>query len=216
MTLSELRARVRSITRVSELDWSDADLTALINEGLRQVAANGVWPWLEKVAEIQVTAGTHTYDLPEDVERVIELVPPGKRPPLGRMSLRQGMLRYGATTPGNVLIYSPVGVNKVRLFPTPSKSGTYILIYQKQPGTLTSNNSTPPFHAGYHYILAEWAAYQVFRKEEMDEEATRARAEFVAGIRELRRVYRESFDLGQWQVGGDAYRIPDSVIVLES
>lgn len=216
MDRESLRDRVRDITLVGTDDYSDASIDDMLNDALFVIAIDMPWPWLEATATLTSVANQQEYDLPDDIQRLDSILPPTGYMPLKNITLREANRLFGAdvATADNATHYATLNVDTVILYPVPNSSGDeYTILYHALPTELLADDDVPQFDRAFHSLISEYASYLLYRREELDTEAARARGEFMLGLRDMRDFYTGWSMRGPWALGGYNRRYNSSEVL---
>lgn len=130
-------------------------LTQLLNDGLKKMATDFDWPWLQTVTSLSTTAGEETYSPPSDWTRTLWIA---DHTQLLKLRARQDLVRYlgfnGTGSSGKPLFYSITGESIV-LAPTPNEAATLQHAYVKAENVLSADGDTAlcPLHYDELIIL---------------------------------------------------------------
>ena len=176
MTLAELidSFRIRADDMVAPYLWTDAEITAYLNEADKEAAERALLIQDETtsaVCTITLAIGTPTYSLHPSILRIerAKLASNGE-------FIKVVSREYLDTTLGNWESLSGVpkyivdnGDGTIRLSPNPTAIDTISLIVKRLPITPMSQPAdTPEIPARYHYRLVEWALHLAYIKPDAD------------------------------------------------
>lgn len=169
MNLAEFR---RAVHRRSGIDYDATALTEVINEAVQAIAAEGDWPWLERVSTLTTTPGVGSYPMPTDWVRTRSMSLNGDEVPFTSVrDLDTDPTRFGFSTSGDRFTISP----------TPTTALVARMHYISTENTLAADADVPKLPVSYHGAVVTWAVA----------EAHRRRNNYKAAA-----VYDEAFD--QW------------------
>ena len=153
MNLTAATAKIRRRLGEDAADfWTDADITAALNESIRNFAHEADWSWLSSFVSIAVAAAAVSFPIPVDVDAariiasriVITGIPSYK---LKRVTPGDGfrlMSVYAtASNPRWYFVYSTVtatgtSVTTARLVPVVQTAGAVEMLYYRRPADLTT------------------------------------------------------------------------------
>lgn len=173
-TLTTALSRVRDhLNEATAREWSDAQLTQFINEGVRDVARRA--EVLQTKADVSVTAGTQEYTIPTDALRVTrcEYTPTGSSSiyPLEYRDFNaadQIWWTSRATSRGTPVLYTLFGYPpsiKTTLYPTPSQDGKLSVYYYKLPALISTGSETLGVPEGWEDLVVYYAEYMALRRD---------------------------------------------------
>lgn len=170
-TRTDVRAHLGEIT---PRQWTDAQLTVWINEGLRDLARRTETIQTFTAALLAV-AGTAEYVVPADVLRIhrIEFVPTGTTQvyPVGITTYDELDQIWGnqAASAGGYPVYGALWgfppALKLRLWPVPSTAGAINLYYYRLPVTAAADADVLEVLAGYEDLIVLYCEYVARRKD---------------------------------------------------
>lgn len=187
MTLLEIIGLARRLLSESNASLSystDQDLTAFINDGIKEICFKA--KVYEKEATLSVSAGTATYSLPSDFIEMIYL-----QSPSGVLLTKIDSSQRGALykISGKPLWYDIFGVDsnrnhRITLIDTPdtSSAGDYLYGYYALAPDLSSSDDEPAFAVYLHRYLAIYACYRHAIKSKDRELATMFYTEFALSL----------------------------------
>ena len=213
MDLTALTSAVRRQTNLTTADVADADITAILNEGIQEVSAIQRWDFLHTRGTINVTANTPEVNLPADFRLMDFVQQVGKRNgPLIMLSFDEYSYRFGdnASTGSQARYFylrTEDGTQKIGFYPTPSTtaSNEYELFYFKAPTLLSSGSDTPEWDDQYHRLLVDYASYRLWEREEYFDESERAFRRYQRQLSDMIRYYRMRYKQVRLIVGDGAY-----------
>lgn len=201
MTTTEMLAYIRLDIKEPDPDhYTDLNLLTFLNEGCLIVADKT--ECLENSQNVAVTALVVLASLPADLLRI-------KRVWLGSTPLKakdEDGLTANVTgwrdTTGTPTGYVPIGLDKIRPYPTTDVAITLGIDYFQSPAALTNAvDETSPLPVWLHYLPCKWVKYKVLELDK-DPDAPAALQEFDDGlvwaVREVRR--RKSKEQGNAEV----------------
>jgi len=158
MTLATLRTSVRERLGVPSDDslFTNAVLTALINDALQIVSSEADWYWLEKQENLSLVNGTSAYTVASDCTRTINVEDPTGIA-LARKPVDE-LVSMSTATAGVVRFFSPYGL-KLEFRPVPNTSITVVHRYLGGETALSADGDTPLMPAQFQPALVEYAAY---------------------------------------------------------
>lgn len=175
MLRSELRSWVRRQTLVTTGELSDADLNAILFQGLVDTASRYHWPWTYKTATISLVDGTTNYALPTDLMELDDLVYDGEGPGarLARTSVQAVKAEYGDVVGDSDLPdrYYLSANDQIVFVPTPDAAKTVNVFYYATPASTVFDDDaeSPPFHSAFHLALAEYATSHIWDSLEQED-----------------------------------------------
>ncbi len=213
MDRTALTNAVRRQTNLTTSDVSDADVFAVLNEGINDVSSLTRWPFLYKSATISVTASTVEASLPADFRMMGTVMVDGKRnSPLIQISHDEYLYRFGdnATSQADgryFYLRFDDGTESIGFYPTPAatESDHYDIYYYRSPTELSGSSDEPEWDSQFHPILVDYAAYRLWEREEYFEEAQSAFQRYVRRFADMVRYYNMRNHTNRLIVGDGAY-----------
>ena len=213
MDRAALTAAVRRQTNLTTADVSDADVFAILNEGIQEISGLERWDFLYKRSTLTTVAATAEITLPADFQFMDFVQEIGKsNGPLLQISFQEYSYRFGddATSSATARYYylrHDDGTQKIGIYPTPSASTTdkFEIFYFKQPTELAATDDSPEWDATHHNILVDYAAYRLWEREEYFDEAERAFRRYTRRLGDMVRFYNKRDKVHRFVVGDGAY-----------
>ena len=180
MIQSEMLAMVR--LRLDEalpgVGWSDAEIRGYINEGFRDIARRT--ETIERTQTISVSAGVQEHTLPADMIRLhrVEWKPTGQSQvyPVEYHDFQNMDAVWwtgketASGTPTLCTMWGYPPSLKLILYPRPQLAGTLNVYYYSVPTGLATDGTdaavTIPVPTGWEDLVAEYATYLAFRKDQ--------------------------------------------------
>lgn len=213
MDLTALIAAVRRQTNLTTADVSDADVTAILNEGIQNIASLRRWEFLYTDSTISVTANTVEYTLPADFNFMgLVMQDALSNGPLLMLSHDEYVYRFGDNpSSGSQARYFYLriagGTQKIGFYPTPSATAAseYLIYYYKNPTELSASSDVPEWDASLHDVLVDYASYRLWEREEYFDESQRAFQRYGRRLGDMMRFYKMRGKVNRFIVGGGAY-----------
>lgn len=194
-TVTELIDSVRQVCLLSTDDIADAKVILMIDEGNSRLSAMFDWPWLKASADVTVTADTAECSLPADFSRNRAMLLKTENTKLAEISDQEAWERWGDDLPtGTPEVFWFTTAGKFEVAPVPSANDTIVCHYWKDPTALTAGANTPVFASQFHGILADWALYRIWQREEDYAKAQQHEVAFGRTLNDMARFY---FNRGQ-------------------
>jgi hypothetical protein len=158
VTLATLRTNVRTRLGIPTDDalYSDATLTALLNDGLQFISTEADWYWLEKTETLSLVNGTSAYNVAADCTRTINAADP-TGVPLERKPIDE-LEAMSASTGAVVRFFSPYGL-QIHFRPVPNTSISVSHRYIGGETALSGDSDVPLIPTQFQPILVEYAVY---------------------------------------------------------
>ena len=195
MNRKQLRERVRFLTLVEPHDVSDADLNALLDEGFNNVLTRAEWPWSINNVEIDVTAGDWSYDVGSEgwskAATVVGVYHDDNKSHLRSMSVEKA-LRYYRDRTGRPEAFTVTHERQhfqITLLPIPDQDEKIWVVYRGGIHFSTGDGDQPPWHFAFHEMLADWAIYRVWEREEDMDKSEDYRNRFELRLIEMEQFY---------------------------
>lgn len=175
MTLVELRTWVRRQTLITTAELADLALNSILGQALLDAASRYQWPWAYTTVTIPLVDGTTSYDLPDDIMFLDELVYVGQGPTrLARTSIQAVTAEFGAEVGDSDLpdrYYLDAAGAEITFVPTPDAAQDITAYYFATPDLddFDADGDSPPFHAAFHLALAEYATAKVWDQYEQED-----------------------------------------------
>jgi hypothetical protein len=213
MDLTALIAAVRRQTNLTTADVSDADVTAVINEGINEVSSVQRWEFLYSEDTVDTVADTVEANLPTDFRLMDFVERAGKNHgPLIMISFEEYKRRFGddaSSSDDARYFYTRVvdGVQKIGLYPTPNAtaSDVYNIYYFKSPTVLTTGGTSPEWDTQFHSILVDYATYRLWEREEYFDQIQASFQRYARRLTDMIRFYRMRHRQTRFIIGGGAY-----------
>jgi hypothetical protein len=174
VTLLNVRNRARSaLEEATARFWSDGELTAWVNDALRDIARRA-----EVIQSFNTTittvAGTAKYTLPTNVIRVhrVEFAPTGQSQiyPLepSNHNYMDSMWGVNQSSPGTPRFYVMFGFPptlQIQVYPVPNQTGVLNLYYYRLPATVSSDADVLEIPEGWDDAVVDYVEAQAKRKD---------------------------------------------------
>lgn len=189
--LSEIRDWVRQQTLVESDDMADSKVDAVINQGLRDLSTRTRWPWLVETATIPLVNAQQSYNLPTNLLSIDTVLLSNRSEPLQEVSTTYAFRNWGtlpptATTPSAFYLWG----STLRVLPVPaSPTQSLVMYYYKRPTLLSNDTDQPAFDPQFHLILAYYAAWHLWEREEDFEKGRALRDAYYEGVERMGRHY---------------------------
>jgi hypothetical protein len=231
ITLAGARTNVRSNLEESSASfWTDAELTAWINDGCRDIARRAQ-VLINYFTALPVVAGTATYgtsgSLPSDIIQIhrIEYVPTGSTQtyPLDASTVMEMDNVWGTNQAQQssypsywVTLGRPGGSNgspqefRIKLFPVPSQSGNLNIYYYSQPPTLingTDDATNLPVLEGWWDLVVLYCEWNAKRKDR-NPEWSQVMALYEQKLQDMIDVSSEFHDQSQFMYSSTGSAVP--------
>lgn len=159
----------------------EASLYRSINNGIRRMATEFDWPWLEDITTISVTAGDNEYALPARFVRakVVSI----NETELAAQSPRNVL--YAFDQEGDPVDFVISG-NSIKLYPTPVQDGELVMVYTKADNELDDDADTVLTPDWYLDVIVTYAAIDQairLRDSQMLNNLRAAAADWIMSIR---------------------------------
>jgi hypothetical protein len=162
-TLSELQAEVVS-HQFSAAQYNPYIVTQ-VNNAQNYITAQTDFRELQDLEEVTTVAGTATYALPTDFQRLVnvtlELSTGTILPLVSDANTRMDLEEISTGQPERFAID---GTN-LRLWPTPSEEYTVRLRYYRIPTTLVNAGDVSEIPIQYHHLLVSYALFHCYQRE---------------------------------------------------
>jgi hypothetical protein len=211
VTITELTAWVRRQTLVTTAELSDADLMALLQQGLLDTATRWEWPWCYAEATIALVGGTPTYNLPADTMWIKALIHDGEgaNARLARTTIEAVQAEFGDSVGDSDLPHSFYLENaQVTFIPTPDAAKTVNVHYYATPdlADFDTGADEPPFHPAFHVLLAEYVSALVWESLENDEKMILFTQKYDTTVGRMATFYASTLPAQPVIVGGGIVR----------
>lgn len=197
MTLKELREMVRATMPAEVTDVTDTYLTTLVNQCVQEVARADEWPWLQATGTITTIVDTASYALPANFSFGLAIVNTTNNSTIPPISPQTYFHMFGDDDDAKTnATHFTVFNGSIYLAPVPSEAtaNKYNLYYYKNPTLLTSLSNEPEWNKAFHWLVVDWVASKLYRRESLMEQSMFHGAEYNATLQEMRRWYRRSFE----------------------
>lgn len=206
--LLSLRQQVRAKTLVEAGQFSDADLSIIINNGIQDVASKFRWPFLAAMSDVAYVASTAQYALPADLARVAAVVEQDTTAPLIPIAPHDSWRQYGGTTPTGTPKSFYLWGNDIYIVPAPTtSSGGFRIFYYRTPTLLTDDTHEPEWEAIFHKVLVDYGCAHVWEREEDFEKSKVYMDRYDQGVEVMARHYLQRADNAPWALGESSDRI---------
>jgi hypothetical protein len=205
VTHLELRNMVRATMIPEVTDVTDTYITLMLNQGIQEVALADQWRWLEASDTITTVVDQANYTLPDDFSFGLALVNVTNHVTVPQIAPQTYFHMFGDDddTSSNASHFT-VFDGAIYLAPVPDTATTdkYSLYYYKTPTELSADGDEPEWKEAFHWLLVDYAAQKLYRREGMMEQSMFHMAEYNASLEEMRRWYRRTFE-GTRPIFGD-------------
>lgn len=196
MQRKALRDRVRFLSLIEPHEVSDDELDGLLNEGYNTVLTRAEWPWSLKNTGVNVRAGHRSYEIgSEGTSKAATVVgiyrEDGSH--LRSMSTEQA-LRFAGTERSSPTMFTVTHEEKhfrVTLIPEPDRDEFLEVVYRGGMIFDPGDTAEPPWHFAFHEMLADFAIYRVWEREEDLGRSEQYRARFELRLTEMLRFYNQ-------------------------
>lgn len=199
MIITEVIQRVRVLAGdVSALQFSNEDVIAWINDGVRECAVTN--NLLQKTASSTTAVGQDKYELPTDMLKIHSIKVGGRK--LREITQAQYDDQYASddTNPSSsgkpVVCF--VWAGKLNLHPTPDSIGNLRIDYLYEPPPASTEQSSlasmVPLPVGYHSRIVDYCLAQVFLQDGDANGYTAKMTEFKTGVSELKDQPESTYD----------------------
>lgn len=154
----------------SPVFWTEADVSAVLNEGLMELSDES--EWYERTTTIDVLAGQRYYDLQTVLPSPLLTVGPVFNVTTNRWLDQvapgdlDGNYRRWESNVGEAQQVLVRGLRWLGLYPVPNAdSGELDLQYSALPDTLTEDGDEPGFPEPLHYGLVEYALAELWSQD---------------------------------------------------
>jgi hypothetical protein len=162
-TLSELQAEV--VSHQFSASQYNPYIVTQVNDAQNYITAQTDFRELQDLEEVTTVAGTATYALPTDFQRLVNVtleLSTGTILPL--VSDANTRMDLEEITTGQPERFAIDGMN-LRLWPTPSEEYTVRLRYYRIPTTLVNAGDISEIPAQYHHLLVSYALFHCYQRE---------------------------------------------------
>lgn len=187
-TLSEIRDFARQQTLLDVDDIDNSKLNNIINEGVREVASRFNWPFLTANTTLSFTADQRSESLPAAVRKIeVVILDGGKR--LAELPASSAWTDYGdefkSGTPRQFFLWG----DDIYLVPYPDTAVTLDIYYYTAPTALANDTDEPGWADRFHMVLADYAIWRLWEREEDFRKAAQAQAVFGQRVEQMARHY---------------------------
>lgn len=189
MTLADIRTYVRDYFDLDTEDLPDRLIDRWVSEGWGKIVRyRPNWPGFQTATELAVEPTTSTYPSPlKDIESIEG--PDRFLVHLDAASAERRFIRGGIEDPADKPVAFSVYANSIRLWPTPSAAGTYVVRGQRAAvNPLADNNPNAPIdlpHPDAVEMLVAWVIARVALRESELETAQKYEDHFAQGMQLL-------------------------------
>lgn len=176
------QVRIRAGVPAEDGLWTDAAITALVNEALHYLDSESDWLWGERVATVTTSNGDNEYDLPANWKRTLHVTGPDGYL-LDEVKAQQ-ILRYKSAS-GIPRMYD-VYQTSIRFAPTPTSALAYIHSYLLAEVDLAAVDDEPLVPAIFHNAIIEYATYLGFRRTGEGSDAAAALAGYQTWVERMK------------------------------
>jgi len=187
-TLANIRDWVRQQTLVEAADFSAANLTTVINQGLYELGTAGDWPFLDASAALIIEDGADAYALPTGFDRLVAVYD-DDGVMLPETHRRSAVQQFRAPVPGKPQAFY-LWQEQLVFVPAPDTTFFMTVDYRKLPTLLVNDTDVPEWHPAFHMVLAEYAASKVWEREEDMERAGFYYGNFLGKVNDMELFYR--------------------------
>lgn len=179
-------------TALKYFGFSDTDpLATWLNAALHEFEDAYPWPFLEAETSVAVVAGTNTLVLPSNFYKLMSLKIDGygTRPEYMDLGFFEDEIEDRTVT-GLPTVFTLVGTDSIRLYPTADTAYTFRIVYRKAVPDLAADIDVPAIPTRHHYTLVKGAAMVGLQAENEEIRARDAQTNFDGDI--LRAISRWS------------------------
>lgn len=193
---AEIRDWVRQHTLIEEDDYADSKINAVINQGIRDLATQFDWPFLQTSYSFNVEEGQSAYPLPADFSHLAAAVRSSSGDVMVEITPQEAWSEYGGDRTSDNPRFFYLWGNEFVV--APAKSGerpmAVTLYYFRHPHVLSADTAEPEFDAQFHMLLAEFAAAKVWEREEDLTRSNYYMDRYYAGVERMARYYLKRTD----------------------
>lgn len=206
------------VTLIESANVSDADINAVINQGIDEIAVASDWSWLQETVNITLVDSTQGYALPADFHYAEALIDRDNDRVLPFVAANKFFAEYGgdlnkeSTNPEVWTIWE----DTILLYPVPSANDAdrLTLYYYETPTLLNhdtsdedANVATPQFPRAFHWILVEYCKWKLWDREEYYDQSERSFITYIRYLNDMmaydkQRVKRAPYLYGDGYVRG--------------
>lgn len=187
--LSSIRDFAREQTLVETDDLDQDKLNNIVNQGVREVAARFSWPFLAASAAETLTAGQATVAIPDGAGRIESLVLTGTKYRLAEVPPAAAWAEYGdqfgSGRPTTFFLWG----SSIYFIPVPSEETGLTINYLTEPTLLGNDEDLPQWDSSFHMVLADYAIWKLWEREEEYAKAQQAQEDFERGVDRMARFY---------------------------
>lgn len=208
MQLSQLisQLRIDLDDAIEDYLWSNAELTAYINEAYKEAVRRArliIDSATPEVCTINVVADTALYPLSKKIYRVLDIFPSWDNRQLCKVTTKELNLQRSTwrTQESDKPDYyvSDFQSGAIRLYPIPTEAGTLNLrVYRLPLVDLINDTDEPEINEAYHIKLLHWARHKAYLKPDADtfdkNASMEALALFVQEFGEAKSAWSDEFD----------------------
>jgi len=197
-----IRTWVRNQTLVLDMDFSDVDVNAILNQGIQEVAARQAWPFLQASTTFQTVADQVPYAMPADFAR-LEAMYFEDGVVLAETLRRQAVIDHAGSEAAQPFEYY-FWEEQFNLAPQPSVGSLTVYVdYQKSPTLFDDDADTPEWDEAFHMVLADYCAARIWEREEDLEKSSFHLNWFIDGVTRMAQFYGNRGLDGPMIVGGE-------------
>ncbi len=189
-TVATIIDQVRQICLLSTTVLTDAEVIGFIDEANDKIASAFDWPWLKATADVNTGSGDGVASVPAGFARLRTVLLDGEATKLAEISDQEAWERWGDDLPsGTPRVFWFTDHETIQVAPVESGVTALVLKYWKQPTVLDGTGDTPEFDDRFHKVLADWALYRVWQREEDYVKAQQHEVAFNRGLNDMARHY---------------------------
>lgn len=195
MDREELRQMIRATILPEISDVSDTYLNILINQCIHEVGLADEWKWLQAREEFTTVASQRDYPLPNDFSFgafIVNAETNETVEPLGPETYFH-MYGEGVNDSSREAVHFTTFDGELLIGPVPNAASDYVIYYYSRPTLLTQDTDEPEWESAFHWMIVDWVASKLYRREAMMDQSVLHISEYGASLEEMRRWYRRSF-----------------------
>lgn len=188
-----IRNWVRAETLIESTMMSDADINAIIDQGMRDLSTRYPWPFLATTGSggtLNFVAAQQAYPLPTNLQKLGVVLLDNTTTKLREISPHSAWAAYGdQPLTGTPSMFYVWGLN-IHVLPVPvASTGGLILQYYRKITALTDDTHVPEFDDQFHLIVADYVCQNLWHREEDFSKARVYGDRYLAGVESMARYY---------------------------